>query len=92
MKALLYMIYGSPINNACCTREKKKRIIVLHNPIVEVIVMFSGKINFRWQFMWEDHTSEFKRDELFRLRRTDPPVLVTVFDFKRKRDKMDIEL
>ncbi|KAG8854877.1 hypothetical protein FRB96_007277 [Tulasnella sp. 330] len=72
--------------------EKKKRTILLHNPTVEVVMTFSGKINFRWQFTWEDHTFEFKRDELFLLRHPDPPVLVTVFDFERKRDKIDLGL
>lgn len=42
--------------------EKKKRAILLHNPTVQVDMTFTGKINFRWQFTWEDHTFEFKRD------------------------------
>lgn len=98
--------------------EKKKRTMVLHNPTVPVEMTFSGMINFRWQFTWEDHTFEFRRNgechqqpgdmtlmnirrsnsyrppfvECYLLRHPDPPVLVTVFDFEKKRDRAEVGL
>ncbi|KAG8976689.1 hypothetical protein FRB93_012799 [Tulasnella sp. JGI-2019a] len=84
--SLLATMHAVPVT------EKKKRTVLLHNPTVQVEMTFTGKINFRWQFTWEDNTFEFKRDECFLLRHPDPPVLVAVFDFERKRDKIDIGL
>lgn len=40
----------------------KRRAIQLYNPPAEVELSFTGTINFRWQFQWEEHTFEFKRE------------------------------
>ncbi|KAG9042955.1 hypothetical protein FS837_010203, partial [Tulasnella sp. UAMH 9824] len=40
----------------------KRRAIHLYNPPAEVELSFTGTINFRWQFQWEEHTFEFKRE------------------------------
>ncbi|KAG8916972.1 hypothetical protein FRC00_014193 [Tulasnella sp. 408] len=70
----------------------KRRAIHLYNPPAEVELSFTGTINFRWQFQWEEHTFEFKREECFLLRRPDPPVLVAVYEFERKQNKADVGL
>ncbi|KAG8951867.1 hypothetical protein FRC04_005559 [Tulasnella sp. 424] len=70
----------------------KRRAIQLYNPPAEVELSFTGTINFRWQFPWEEHTFEFKREECFLLRKPDPPVLVAVYEFDKKQNKPEVGL
>lgn len=43
----------------------KKRTISLYNPDIHVPLNFTGTMSFRWQFAWEEHTFEFKREGAF---------------------------
>ncbi|KAF8170263.1 hypothetical protein K438DRAFT_1614343 [Mycena galopus ATCC 62051] len=56
----------------------KVKFLELCNPTKTVELKYTGVLNFRWSFQWEQHDFEWKREECYMLRKPDPPVLVCV--------------
>ncbi|KAG6910197.1 hypothetical protein DXG01_012332 [Tephrocybe rancida] len=56
----------------------KAKTLELYNPTILVDLKFTGTLSFRWNFKWEEHEFEWKREQCFMLRKPDPPVLVAV--------------
>ncbi|KAG6857431.1 hypothetical protein H0H87_003498 [Tephrocybe sp. NHM501043] len=56
----------------------KAKTLELYNPTILVDLKYTGTLSFRWNFKWEEHEFEWKREECFMLRKPDPPVLVAV--------------
>ncbi|KAG6852805.1 hypothetical protein C0991_009081 [Blastosporella zonata] len=56
----------------------KAKTLELYNPTILVDLKYTGTLSFRWNFKWEDHEFEWKREECFMLRKPDPPVLVAI--------------
>lgn len=57
----------------------KQKWITLHNPDVKVELSYpKSTFSFKWNFDWESHTFEWKRESCYLLRKPDPPVQVAV--------------
>ncbi|CAE7124972.1 unnamed protein product [Rhizoctonia solani] len=65
----------------------KNKVIELHNPTILVELNFTGRLSFKWNFVWEEHEFEWKKEECFILRKPDPPVLIAVTEPEKKNKK-----
>jgi len=70
----------------------KQKTIELHNPSAAIQFSFTGKISFKWNFDWEDHTFEWRREECYIQRKPDPPVLVAVTREDKKAKTTVVQL
>ncbi|KAF8606033.1 hypothetical protein BDV93DRAFT_543190 [Ceratobasidium sp. AG-I] len=69
----------------------KNKLIELHNPTIKVELNFTGRLSFKWNFMWEEHEFEWKKEECFLLRKPDPPVLIAVTEPEKKNKKAIVQ-
>ncbi|KAG8713851.1 hypothetical protein FRC08_012717 [Ceratobasidium sp. 394] len=69
----------------------KNKVIELHNPTILIDLTFTGRLSFKWEFKWEDHEFEWKKDECYLLRKPDPPVLVAVSESEKKNKKAIVQ-
>ncbi|KAG8748407.1 hypothetical protein FRC10_005954 [Ceratobasidium sp. 414] len=69
----------------------KNKVIELHNPTIKIDLNFTGRLSFKWEFKWEDHEFEWKKDECYLLRKPDPPVLVAVSESEKKNKKAIVQ-
>ncbi|CAE6449339.1 unnamed protein product [Rhizoctonia solani] len=65
----------------------KSKSIELHNPTIVVELNFTGRLSFKWNFVWEEHEFEWKKEECYILRKPDPPVLIAVTEPEKKNKK-----
>ncbi|KAJ1306832.1 hypothetical protein OPQ81_007817 [Rhizoctonia solani] len=65
----------------------KNKVIELHNPTTTVELNFTGRLSFKWNFVWEEHEFEWKKEECYILRKPDPPVLIAVTEPEKKNKK-----
>jgi hypothetical protein len=56
----------------------KSKTLELLNPTMAVELKFTGTLNFKWSFKFEEHEFEWKREECYLIRKPDPPVLVAI--------------
>ncbi|KAG6876772.1 hypothetical protein C0992_011853 [Termitomyces sp. T32_za158] len=56
----------------------KTKTLELYNPTILVELKYTGTLSFRWNFKFEEHEFEWKREECYMLRKPDPPVLVAL--------------
>ncbi|KAI0709639.1 hypothetical protein C8T65DRAFT_727346 [Cerioporus squamosus] len=56
----------------------KHKTLQLYNPDLVVELKYTGTITFKWEFKWEDHDYEWRREECYILRKPDPAVLIAV--------------
>ncbi|QRV88898.1 hypothetical protein RhiJN_16916 [Ceratobasidium sp. AG-Ba] len=69
----------------------KNKVIELHNPTIKIELNFTGRLSFKWEFKWEDHEFEWKKDECYLLRKPDPPVLIAVSESEKKNKKAIVQ-
>ncbi|KAG9102517.1 hypothetical protein FRC06_001893 [Ceratobasidium sp. 370] len=69
----------------------KNKVIELHNPTIKIDLTFTGRLFFKWEFKWEDHEFEWKKDECYLLRKPDPPVLVAVSESEQRNKKAIVQ-
>ncbi|KAG8754216.1 hypothetical protein FRC12_011268 [Ceratobasidium sp. 428] len=69
----------------------KNKVIELHNPTIKIDLTFTGRLSFKWEFKWEDHEFEWKKDECYLLRKPDPPVLIAVSESEKKNKKAIVQ-
>ncbi|KEP55202.1 hypothetical protein V565_007080 [Rhizoctonia solani 123E] len=65
----------------------KNKVIELHNPTIIIELNFTGRLSFKWNFVWEEHEFEWKKEECYILRKPDPPVLIAVTEPEKKNKK-----
>ncbi|KAI0334629.1 hypothetical protein GY45DRAFT_1426956 [Cubamyces sp. BRFM 1775] len=56
----------------------KHKTIQLFNPDIVVELKYTGTIQFKWGFKWEEHDFQWRREECYILRKPDPAVLVAI--------------
>ncbi|EJD48273.1 hypothetical protein AURDEDRAFT_101921 [Auricularia subglabra TFB-10046 SS5] len=56
----------------------KLKTVALHNPDAIVELKYTGTLSFKWSFVWEEHTFEWRREACYMIRKPDPPVQVAV--------------
>ncbi|CAE6417864.1 unnamed protein product [Rhizoctonia solani] len=69
----------------------KNKSIELHNPTIVVELNFTGRLTFKWNFVWEEHEFEWKKEECYILRKPDPPVLIAVTEPEKKNKKAIVQ-
>ncbi|CUA78125.1 hypothetical protein RSOLAG22IIIB_02743 [Rhizoctonia solani] len=69
------------------TATSKNKVIELHNPTIMIELNFTGRLSFKWNFVWEEHEFEWKKEECYILRKPDPPVLIAVTEPEKKNKK-----
>ncbi|KAG6886198.1 hypothetical protein C0993_010760 [Termitomyces sp. T159_Od127] len=66
------------ITAASPNATSKTKKLELYNPTILVELKYTGTLSFRWNFKFEDHEFEWKREECYMLRKPDPPVLIAI--------------